>query len=94
MIKYQFDLIMMKIILSNFSNDSIHNCFGKMPYHIDSLLGFSLYNEELYLLGTWKLPHFLFQISLQILADKMLFNHLLPFHFLHFVINLNINDYH
>jgi hypothetical protein len=40
------------------------------------------------------LPHFLFQISLQILADKMLFNHLLPFHFLHFVINLNINDYH
>jgi hypothetical protein len=37
------------IILSNFSNDLVHNFFGKMPYCINALLGFSLYNEELYL---------------------------------------------
>jgi len=40
---------MIMIILSNFSNDSIQIFFGKTPYCIDSLLGFSLYNEELYL---------------------------------------------
>jgi hypothetical protein len=42
--------MMMIIILLNFSNDLIHNFFEKMSYHIDSLLGFSLYNEEFDLL--------------------------------------------
>jgi hypothetical protein len=39
----------MIIILLNFSNDLAHEFFGKMPYHIDSLLDFSLYNEEFYM---------------------------------------------
>jgi hypothetical protein len=47
--KYQFDSTMLMIILSNFSNDLVQIVFGKMPYRIDSLLGFSLYNEKLYL---------------------------------------------
>jgi hypothetical protein len=47
---YQFDsTMMMMMILLNFSNDLVKFFFGKMPYRIDSLLGFSLYNEELYL---------------------------------------------
>jgi hypothetical protein len=38
---HQFDSVMMIIILSNFSNDSVQLFFEKMSYHIDSLLGFS-----------------------------------------------------
>jgi len=40
---------MLMIILSNFPNGSVQIVFRKMPYHIDSLLGFSLSNEELYM---------------------------------------------
>jgi hypothetical protein len=41
--------MMMIIILLNFSNDLVQKFFGKMPYCIDSLLGFSLYNEKIYM---------------------------------------------
>jgi len=37
---------MLMIIFSNFSNDSVQIFFGKMPYCIDSFLGFSLHNKK------------------------------------------------
>jgi hypothetical protein len=44
--------MMIIIILLKISNDLVQNVFGRMPYRIDSLIDFTLYNEELYLPST------------------------------------------